>query len=381
MVEHPKTRVLIACGAAAWLSVGASRASGQSFQLIDRPPGAIVAYAQGVSYSGGVVAGSSIGSGIPDPGWYWTPAGGRTDIVGPGLPLNTGAFGISGNGNVLVGETSDGLVNTPAIAYRYDRTTGAMTSLGVEPGGDRSRALAASETGSVVVGYSALDQTLSQTLAFRWTQAGGLQSLGFARPGHHHSEALGVSADGSRVVGLSYGGDESDAFVWTSTTGMTSLPTLPGAVTTLANAINADGNIIVGAADNNAVMWVNGQISDLGLAPGYALSYARAVSEDGSVVVGQVLNGQPSSVTAGIWSAGSGWQPLESYLLSIGVTLPSGVDLRNATSISRDGRIIVGYTSTSPVQGFVVTIPTPASFLVLALVPLASRRRRGVMLV
>ena len=160
MVEHPKTRVLMALGAAAWLAVGASRASGQSFQLLGLPAGTAGAAFNAISYDGSIATGASFygPQSFPlyyGPGWTWTLGGGQQTVGGTEPPANTNLYGLSGDGRYVVGEAgASSPFTAPAIAYRYDRTTGQALSLGVEPGGDRSRALAASETGAVVVGYS-----------------------------------------------------------------------------------------------------------------------------------------------------------------------------------------------------------------------------------
>lgn len=68
---------------------------------------------------------------------------------------------------------------------------------------------------------------------------------------------------------------------------------------------------------------------------------------------------------------------MESYLTSIGVALPAGIDLLNATSISRDGRTITGYTTVSGnvQQPWVATIPLPGGFCILAGACLYTLRR------
>lgn len=386
MTATATTRAWAACGVAAWLGVATSRAGGQSFQLVEPPAGMIQSYAYGVSYDGGSVAGRSSGSSRYGPGWYWTPQDGRVDVVGPGLPFNTGSYGISGNGNVLVGETSLGFANSPILASRYDRTTGVMTNLGALGGGlDQSRATGASYDGAVVVGFSINDFSSNVARAFRWTPAGGMQNLGVTRPGqHHHSEAAAVSADGMRVIGFSYGvPGPGDAFLWTTVGGMSILPSIPGAPSGyyFAYGMNQDASIIVGVLSPSSgiergVMWMNGQAVDLGTGRLQG-TCARAVNDDGGVIVGQVRIG--NTFSAGLWRSGIGWEPLESYLLSIGMSVPAGIDLNDATGISRDGRTIVGYTSVSGLsrQSWVATIPSPATLLLCTLVPLARRRSRS----
>jgi uncharacterized membrane protein len=78
-----------------------------------------------------------------------------------------------------------------------------------------------------------------------------VQGLGFL-PGHTQSEALNVSEDGSIVFGMSYGGDDSDGFVWTQATGMQSL-TLPGQLESTVTDYSADGRTAVGYSSDCSV--------------------------------------------------------------------------------------------------------------------------------
>ncbi len=354
-------------------------AGAQSFQLLDRPAGMARAQAWGISADGRVVSGHSLqASGHYGPGWVWTAETGVQALAGGGLSANSRSFGLSGDGNVAVGETGPATYDSPAQAYRYDRTTGQVQLLGYNAGYGRSRAVAASADGRVAAGFSFENEGMTFTQAFRWTEAGGFQNLGFTRPNHGNSEAAAVSADGQSVVGFSQGLTTQDAFLWTPTTGMTIMPALPNSIYGHAYGLNSDASIIVGVsgAQRRAVMWEDGAIIDLGLAMGFPRSLARGVSEDGSVVVGMV-DGGLTNPTAAIWVAGSGWRPLREYLSSIGVSVPDSVSLLEATGISRDGRTIIGYTSVSgnTQQGFIATIPAPAGLAVL-LCPLTASLRR-----
>ena len=77
---------------------------------------------------------------------------------------------------------------------------------------------------------------------------------------------------------------------------LTWLGTLPGGGYSFANAVSADGSVVVGWADNaawqrRAFRWTaSGGMQDLGTLPGYDISYASGVSADGSVVVGWAWN-------------------------------------------------------------------------------------------
>ncbi len=216
-------------------------------------------------------------------------------------------------------------------------------------------------------------------LAFRWTEAEGMTSLGFTRPGHFFSEASAVSRDGGAIVGISFGASTTDAFAWTSTTGMTTLPPLPGAGGAYASGVNFNASIVVGTSGvhfERAVMWQNGATIDLGLASGYSASNAYAVNDDGTVVVGSVR--AIGSELAAVWTPQTGMRTLVDFLALHGVTVPAGVSPLTCTGVSADGNTIVGYTGLPGQvnQGFVATIPSPGSLGAAGALLVAGARRR-----
>ena len=115
-------------------------------------------------------------------------------------------------------------------------------------GGPESMAHALSADGSVVVGRSDLNAPASH--AFRWTAATGMVDLGVL-PGANDSSARGVSANGQVVVGFSNPGSVFRAFRWTQAGGMINLGTLGGDYS-MANAVSADGSVVVGGASTGA---------------------------------------------------------------------------------------------------------------------------------
>src|SRR5262249_46310861 len=122
------------------------------------------------------------------------------------------------------------------------------------------------------------------------------------------SAAFGVNADGTVVVGSSSefslnqcNASVTAAFRWTASTGMTNLGGLPfqfgSPGDNAATDVNAAGTVVVGRSRHiptngiiecrhEAFRWVNGTMSALGFLPGATSSEAAGVSADGSVVVG-----------------------------------------------------------------------------------------------
>lgn len=317
------------------------------------------------------------------PGFTWSANGGLSNFGGlPGMPSQTYTSGISGDGGTVVGGSNQP-PNTIERAFRYDYSSG-LHLLGSVGNYAVSEAHGVNNDGSVIVG-NAHDSADFSSSAWRWTESGGMQSLGYTRPGHFYSDATAISRDGSTIVGYSFGGSTHDTFVWTAATGMSVLQGLNGASAS-AFGVNKSGSIIVGQTDiiggatqSHAAMWINSSILDLGLNADMRRANAQGVSDDGSVVVGvaRILAAPVDRAT--IWTASTGLVWLDSYVAAQGITVPSGWTFGNATAVSADGRTIAGSGSfgNGHMTGFVVTIPSPAAPIVfLALGLRAIRRRR-----
>jgi uncharacterized membrane protein len=130
-----------------------------------------------------------------------------------------------------------------------------MVGLGDLPGGSfGSYANAASTDGSVIVGYGSGNNGIE---AFRWTTSGGMVGLGGS--GFANSIAQDLSGDGSTIVGYANFGSGDEALIWDATNGVRRLKgvlvnewglDLTGWTLTMANAVSADGTVIVGTGTN-----------------------------------------------------------------------------------------------------------------------------------
>lgn len=169
--------------------------------------------------------------------------------------------------------------------------------LGDLPGGEfGSHAYAISGDGSTVVGVSTSERSGWNGESFRWTETDGMVGLGnFGPP--HESEARGVSGDGAFVVGTGSKGGQGQAYRWSADEGLVGLGDLPG---------------------------------------GEKFSAAAAISSDGSVVVGQSTSTRSDPYTeAVVWTTKNGMQPLVEKFTPFWP--------RGATSVSRDGSVVVGF--------------------------------------
>ncbi len=279
------------------------------------------------------------------------------------------AYATSQDGSVVVGHADVPDEGRREAWYWAD---GISTGLGHLPGGlFFSNAQDVSGDGSVVVGGALSSSSTGE--AFRWTAAEGMVGLGDLPGGAFGSGAHGVSSDGSVIVGYGKSAAGVEAFRWTAAEGMMGLGDLPGGeFYSNANAASGDGSVIVGASESSdgleAFRWTAAEgMIGLGTLPSGPESYSWAVSDDGSVVVGGVAIPSGPYCDAFLWTAETGMQSVTDVLTSLGVDC-TGWDLYLATDISADGRTIVGAgrDPSGNQQGWIATIPEPASLALLA---------------
>lgn len=250
---------------------------------------------------------------------FLTPAAGPGEGLGAFDNWSSDAFGITPDGNVVVGGSSS---VSGAQSYRWTRATGLELLGNLFPGqNSHDTAFAVSADGSVVVGQSGDDATLE---AYRWTEAEGIVGLGHLPGGAPQSGAIDVSGDGQVIVGHSNVALGTEAFRWTESTGMLPLGDLDG---------------------------------------GAHYSIAHALSFDGSIVVGQSTSRIGGE--AFIWTANAGMRSLQEVLIDkygLGDAL-IGWQLSSAADISYDGRVIVGQgiNPLGKTEGFAVVVPEPRS--------------------
>ncbi|MCD8516125.1 MAG: autotransporter domain-containing protein [Burkholderiaceae bacterium] len=203
-----------------------------------------------------------------------------------------------------------------------------MTSLGVLPGDQQSRAEAISADGSVIVGISTIG--FLNTSAFTYSN-GVMSPLGTL--GGADSWAFGISADGLVIVGGSSTSiGHFNAFKYVGGA-MTNLGTI-GGVNSTAYGVSGNGSVVVGWSENSngdyrAFKHTNGVMSDLGTLGGNE-SYAWAVSGDGSVIVGD------SQIASGQFRA---FEYVNGVMTNLGTL---GGDNSYAFGVSDDGSVIVG---------------------------------------
>jgi probable HAF family extracellular repeat protein len=326
----------------------------------------------GLSGDGRVVVGDSDAPGGDAP-FRWSGPSSITQIGPPGNSCV--AHAASYDGGVIVG--SSVFSNGPIRGWRWTAAAGALPIGTLVPGGtDEASCLAVNRDGTVIAGSS-------NSQAFRWTQSGGMVGLGNLGGLNPYSAAWGISADGSVLAGFTSTPRGFEAFRWTQATGMTVLGDLPGGtVDGRFYALSADGSTAVGYGTSDlayeATMWreSTGMVSLGQLPGGSGNAVAEGVSSDGSVIVGFADDGSIFQSAAFVWDAQHGMRDLNQVMASLGVSL-NGWKPVSATSVSADGRSIAGIAErTGQLIGFEVRIPCPGAIPILLGAAFLARPRR-----
>lgn len=357
-------------------------AQAQSFNIIDFP-GTRNSILRGLSADGSAAAGSFTPLGQSwSRAYRWSATAGFEALVDATAPQDHDNYGISGDGSATVGVAF--YLGEFGHAYRY-RGPGTYERLSENiPNHLGSSAFGSNHDGSVVVGGigQRLSATETRTQAVRWNADGSVTQLGFTAYGSSYANA--ISRDGSTVVGNN-DGFYQDAFRYTDAGGIQRLPNLLGnrSGSNVAIGVSGNGQFIVGNSNDRAVVWHDNTVTELRLSNGdRAYASPEAVSDDGSVLAGALF--VDSDYVAGVWTAATQFIPLTDYLLSYGIQVPSNFITQEVVALSADGRTFAGngyfQGRSDNVRGFVVTVPTPSSVLVV-LIPfvLAPRRRRVIL--
>ena len=339
---------------------GVSLVHGTLIHNVGVPAGSTVSFANGVNDDGTIVVGGGNGK-----AFSWTSADVIVDLGQLNSGVSASAMAVSSDGSVIIGNANDGAAGNAMRAFRWTQATG-MESLGTLNGGNHSEGYGVSADGNVVVGMALDGAASNQLRAFRWTQAGGMAGLGTLNGGLL-SFAHDVSADGSVVVGRSADGalaNAARAFRWTEPTGMVSLGTLTGDGLSEAFGVSADGSVVVGStsgptvgATTEAFRWTQPSgMESLGQINGGDTAVAKSVNADGTVVVGTAFDGASGQFRAFRWSAGSGIQTVEQWLLDNGLETVNLVT-SSAEDVSADGSVIVGVLDND--NGFFARVVPP----------------------
>ena len=294
----------------------------------------------------------------------WNPDLGTTQDIGGMSPQGGGAgqARFSTDGQRVCGTAQGALGSEMAT---YDLSTGTWSAhggLGTDMDGNTSSAWDISGNGETVVGLGWVGGFLAHAMA--WNATEGVIDLGTLYAGNS-TRANAVSDDGSVVVGWQdfngpwksavwrkdpNGGYEPNTFILIDPSGSATDDLNQAGE---CSAVSADGTWIGGYGDdaNNDEPWIWSEttgVMNLGTLPNSGRGFVSAFSADGSVVVGWFdgpFFGSPRK--AFIWTAADGLQDLNTYATTVlGVNL-GGQQLYTASDISPDGRYITGTGQTA----------------------------------
>lgn len=300
-------------------------------------------YPMGVSRDGSTVVGYAshrVNSDARTPrAVAWTAERGLFSLGFP-TDLDSRAVAANADGSVLLAVVSrdafdyDSYLWTPKGSMRLPLPAGSVAN-------------DLSDDGKIVVGKLKAEAGINDM--FRWTASGGLENLGHLpdqSPFEVRGQAEAISADGNVVVGISGTG----AFRWTHADGMQSLPLQH------ASDTSADGTYVLGRAtkpndylpsttelalrwsDAGGVEWLGSLESTL---PGVQSFYeASALSGDGAIAVGNYLRQEEQ--IPWIWEQARGMRALTDVLAEQGIDLAAW-DFRTLAGISGDGKTVVGW--------------------------------------
>ncbi|MEO8440569.1 MAG: hypothetical protein ABI540_10160 [Spartobacteria bacterium] len=308
-----------------------------------------------------------VGTGIFGvPNLYYTEASGAS-IIGDGC--FSGLPAISGDGTTILGCHEDAQGKWNAAKWLGGTS---WQDLGTVAGGVPcdfflSGAWGVNQNGSLGVGlvYFA---TLCKAGAGTWDLVNGgsptaLPSL-FGET--TYSRANAVNADGSVIVGWQdQPSGQRTAAKWVN--GVEELIlTANGGFNGEAQAVSADGKAIVGTGYNFsrlAWIWRDGDgVRAIGHSDGQSYT-ALDVSDDGKLAVGFATNNNNFKNHAFVWRRGNGAMNLGTFLKYRGAIVPAGWQLNVASLISPDGSIIYGW-GVNPdgfIEMFKVDLNAPAA--------------------
>ncbi len=286
----------------------------------------------------------AVGSIFNTAGYRWTASTGAEELI---TELN-GASGINNAGTIA------GTVGVNGGAEGGGDDLGAYAPIGTapilltDPLQDNSGPYDIADDGTAV-GLSFEHGFAGTAFAFVWTTAEGMVALPVNRPSNF-SRANAISADGRVIIGWNDqdSGDRT-AVVWRDRVPMDVLDP-EGDVVGEASGVSANGRYVVGSnyvdAEGNVGSWtLNLATGDMELIPN--MGFAFGVSNDGKTVVGANGFFDTPPRAALIWQRGVGTQLLTDYLAEQGVSVPAGWDPALAGglgAISGDATLLGGWS-------------------------------------
>ncbi len=265
---------------------------------------------------------------------YWSRETGSVDLAGEAVGLMD-TSGCSGAGTVV---TAFGSFFGGTTGYAWRKASG-WSMMPIPSGYWMSAPVDVSLDGLAIAGYLIGPDGFPGL--FRWTDALGYEML--SGDPSRNAVASVMSADGSTIAGYQRGQSLRDAFVWHQSTGIVSIP-----LTWIDHpmAVSAQGDFVVASkgGGTSAGIWLFDRrqqiLERINWYHGGSVSgTVGGITQDGAIIVGR---NDAFMGRAFLWTRESGARELATILTSeFGLNL-TGWDLRAATAISNDGRVIAG---------------------------------------
>ncbi|MEY8759673.1 T9SS type A sorting domain-containing protein [Chryseobacterium tongliaoense] len=312
-------------------------------------------YTVGAVSDNGIVSMHTSGGGI----FKWDAVNGIVQIgaLTNGYPA-AGRTLVSNDGTKIASSTTNATTNFNEIST-YDMATSTWTTQGglVPTGwdGSVSSTWGMTPNGNTVVGLGWL--TAANAHAVKWDAQNGVTDLGSSIQGRS-SRANAVNADGTVIVGWQ---DESDGTrsgaKWVNGT-ESFITDGNGNNVGEAGAVSADGNTIIGSSMPNPYVWKNTTGLTYITHPNSSAFFrggATGVSADGGTVIGyfRPFPGPPMTGEGFIWTAAGGRVNLNDYATGLGINT-QGVTMSLPLAISQDGKKMagIGMNSSNQVVAF-----------------------------
>ena len=306
----------------------------------------------------------------------WNPDSTITTSIGglaPGNGIGSQAH-FSDDGNFLSG-TSYGALGAEVSIYNHTLNQwSVLGSLGFVVDSTAGGGFGISGDGNTVVGLSWADTAgnVAYAHAVAWNQAEGIIDLGSLHDSIHAStRANAASYDGKVVVGWQDFNGPWKSAVWRKNSAGGYFPNQYLLIDTTASAsdefnqlgecsvVSGDGIWVGGYGDyaNNNQPWIWSRptgVINLGSLPNTGQGFVSGINFDGSIVVGWfdgAMFGDPQ--TPFIWTSAGGLQNLNTYIHMVWGLSTGAIQVSAANCMSANGLYIAGYGMDTTTFNFV----------------------------
>ncbi len=288
----------------------------------------------------------------------WSAATGWQRLAAPANVYDVLAQTVSADGRVIGGSISalqanGGNLDRWAVRWPGD---GRAQEIVPRSAGWGSSVEVANRDGSRMSG--SFVATGGRNARFLWDQRTGFRELPLG--GDYLVQLLTMTPSGNAATGFAGNVDGvygMRALLWTEKSGERLLPTRNegDARMDMARSVSEDGRTIAGRLgtlvatpdgqrlDSEAVLWTNGgdSIQRLGFLEGDDNSYASSLSTDGRVVIGESSDSRSGVSRVFVWTPQSGMRSLVALLEAAGLSVGT-LNLGGVIGVSLDGQTITG---------------------------------------